>query len=122
MRKNKKTLILGATPNPDRYAYKAAIRLSHAGYPIVLVGLKKGIVAGVDIQSNLTVYDDVHTVTVYLSPQNQQMYYKYILDLNPERVIFNPGTENPEFYTLLEASGVEVLEACTLVMLASLEY
>ena len=60
---------------------------------------------------------DIHTVTLYVGPANQPQYYDYILRINPQRVIFNPGTENTEFMTILQDKGIETEEACTLVLL-----
>ena len=74
------------------------------------------------IKHNLDEFQNIDTVTLYLNPKNQEPYYQQILDLKPRRVIFNPGTENPEFYKLLEAEGVEVEVACTLVLLATGQY
>jgi len=115
----KKTVIIGATTNPSRYAYIAANRLDQKGEEFVPVGIKKGEVAGKEI-SDLTEkphFDDVHTVTLYIGPQNQEEWYDYILGLKPERIIFNPGTENPELESLAQDQGIETLNACTLVML-----
>ena len=118
----KKTLILGATTNPSRYAYLAANRLVKAGHQIINVGIKSGEVAGEPIQSFETVHVDINTITLYLGPQNQKEYYKYLLETNPKRIIFNPGTENPELEELAKNQGIEVLEACTLVLLATNQY
>ena len=118
----KKTLILGATTNPSRYAYLAANRLVQAGHQIINVGIKSGEIAGESIQSFETVHVDINTITLYLGPQNQKKYYKYILKTNPKRIIFNPGTENPELEELAKKQGIEVLEACTLVLLATNQY
>jgi uncharacterized protein len=113
-----KTLILGATPNPDRYAYRAAISLQKNGHEIVLVGIKQGQINGVTIQNGMPDVKHVHTVTLYVGPQNQRQYYDYILSLKPKRVIFNPGTENSEFENLLQQNKIEPVIACTLVMLS----
>ncbi len=118
----KKTLILGATPDPSRYAYLAANRLMRTGHPIVNVGIKKGEVAGVAIEKAETVYDDIDTITLYVGPQNQPPLYDYILATNPKRIIFNPGTENPELRRMARERGIETLSACTLVMLSTGEY
>jgi len=67
-------------------------------------------------------FQNIDTVTLYLNPKNQKEYYQQIVDLNPRRVIFNPGTENPEFYEILENAGIEVEVACTLVLLATGQY
>ncbi|MFD1769442.1 CoA-binding protein [Sphingobacterium suaedae] len=118
----KKTLILGASPNPARYAYLVANKLVRKGYPIVNVGRKKGAVAGVDIEQMDVIHSDIDTITLYVGPQNQAPYYDYILQTNPKRVIFNPGAENEELKTKLQEVGIEAVEACTLVMLNTGQY
>lgn len=119
-----KTVIIGATPNPARYAYFAAQNLKQRGHEFVPVGIKKGEVQGIPIQNinDKPVIKDVDTVTMYVGPRNQQGWYDYILGLKPRRIIFNPGSENPEFERLAESKGVEVIEACTLVMLRTNQY
>lgn len=118
----KKTLILGASTNPARYAYLVANKLVRKGHPIVNVGRKVGKVAGVEIQLPETIYTDIDTITVYVGPQNQAPYYDYILNTKPKRLIFNPGAENPELAELARNKGIEVIEACTLVMLNTGQY
>jgi len=121
---NKKTVIIGATTNPSRYAYLAAGMLTEYNHEIVPIGLKKGEVYGKQILliNERPLVNDVNTVTLYIGPQHQPEHYDYILSLKPKRVIFNPGTENEEFEKLLATAGTETLEACTLVMLRSLQY
>lgn len=118
----KKTLILGATTNPDRYAYLAAQRLTQHGHPIINVGIKSGEVAGVPIEPANKIHSDIDTLTLYIGPANQPAYYDYILKTKPHRIIFNPGTENPEMEQLAKAAGIETIEACTLVMLSTGQY
>jgi len=121
---SKKTVILGATTNPQRYAYIAADRLLKAGHEIVPVGIKKGEVFGykiLDVTSSPMV-DEVDTITMYVGPQHQKNLYDYITQLHPKRVVFNPGSENPELEKLLRSEGVEVVEGCTLVMLSTNQY
>jgi len=118
----KKTLILGATPNEDRYAYLAANRLVKNGHPIVNVGLKKGVVAGVPIEKPETIHEDIDTVTLYVGPQHQEPLYDYILKTNPKRIIFNPGTENSELRQMANKEGIETEYACTLVLLSIGQY
>jgi hypothetical protein len=118
----KKTLILGATTNPARYANLAAHRLAAQGHPIINVGLKQGEVAGVQIEPAEKIHQDVDTITLYLGPQNQAQYYDYILNTKPRRIIFNPGAENPELESLAEKNGIETTEACTLVLLSTGQY
>ena len=114
----KKTLVLGASPNPSRVSNTAINRLRANGHEVVAVGVRAGNVDGVDIQLSRPEPDDVHTVSLYLNPQRQADYYDYILQLNPERLVFNPGTENPELIQLARAQGIEVSVGCMLVMLA----
>ncbi|MFT5885993.1 MAG: putative CoA-binding protein [Arcticibacterium sp.] len=115
----KKTLILGASNNPSRYSFTAAQRLTKAEHPIVLVGVKRGEVAGQQIIHSTEGISNIHTVTVYLSQKNQTSYEGFILALKPKRVIFNPGAENPGLMQKLAEQGVEAVEACTLVMLGT---
>ena len=118
----KKTLILGASDNPARYSYLALNRLKNHGHPIVAIGRKESVVAGVPIQQGTPVEKDVDTVTLYLNPSHQEMYYDYILSLNPKRIIFNPGTENDELESLAKRNGIKTMEACTLVLLSTGQY
>ena len=118
----KKTLVLGATDNPARYAYRAVHQLKSHGHEVVPVGIRKGAVAGLEIRNDRPAAEDVDTVTLYVGPQNQPAWYDYILDLNPKRIIFNPGTENPELEELAHQRGIQTEEACTLVMLSVGQY
>ncbi len=116
----KKTAIIGATTNPSRYAFIAAERLVRHGHEIVPVGIKKGTVAGVEILDIRTYpkITGIDTLTLYLGPQNQPPWYDYLISLQPNRIIFNPGTENYEFQKMASKSGIETEEACTLVLLS----
>ncbi|HUH20119.1 CoA-binding protein [Albibacterium sp.] len=118
----KKTMIIGATPNIDRYANKAATRLVYTGHKIVNIGVKKGEAAGKTIEKADKIYNDIHTITLYIGSQIQKEYYDYILKTKPKRLIFNPGAENPELYKLAEENGIEATNACTLVLLASNQF
>lgn len=120
--KNKKTLVLGATTRPDRYAYKAIHSLVSHGHSVLAIGVDKGEVAGVTIQTKALPLKNIDTVTLYLNPIRQRDYYNYIIETKPKRVLFNPGTENPEFYQLLRSNNIEVEVACTLVLLATNQY
>lgn len=114
----KRTLVLGATPNPERYAYLAVKRLRSHGHETIPVGIRSGEIDGLAIQQGTPAQEGIDTVTLYIGPQRQPAYYDYILGLHPKRIIFNPGTENPELEQLAEAQGIETVEACTLVMLS----
>lgn len=113
----KKTLVLGGSTNPGRYANKAILKLRAYGHPVVSVGLNEGAVQDVKIQTGLPDFKDIHTVTLYLSPKNQLQYYHYILGLKPKRIVFNPGTENAELAMLAQENNIQVIEYCTLILL-----
>ena len=118
----KKTLVLGASENPARYSNLAINRLTNNQHPVVAIGRKKGMVAGIPIETERIPWDDIDTVTLYLNSRHQQEYYDYILSLHPKRIIFNPGTENEELAALALKNGIRPLEACTLVMLSTGQY
>jgi uncharacterized protein len=120
--KNKKTLVLGATTKPERYAYKAMNMLTQKGHTVLAIGQNAGEVAGVKIQTKAIPVKNIDTVTLYLNPVRQRDYYNYIIEAQPKRVVFNPGTENPEFYQLLELNNIKAEVACTLVLLATNQY
>lgn len=115
----KKTLVIGASENPERYSNKAIHALVSHDHEVVAIGKRKGEVDGVSFNSDKTAYKNIDTVTMYVGPQNQPEYYSYIIGLKPRRVIFNPGTENPEFSSKLKAVGIDSEIACTLVLLAT---
>lgn len=121
---DKLTLIVGATTNPSRYAYFAANRLANAGIDFIPIGIKKGEVFGreiLDLRSKPAL-KGIHTITMYIGPAHQKEWMDYLIGLQPKRIIFNPGTENPDFFSAAKAAGIEVLPACTLVMLSSNQY
>ncbi len=115
----KNTLVIGASTNQERTSYTALHMLTDAHVPVFAVGLKEGTVAGVQIHKNTDGLEDqpIHTVTLYLNAQRQAEFEPYILGLNPKRIIFNPGAENPSLYQAATAQGIECCNACTLVML-----
>ena len=118
---SKLSLVVGATDNPERYAYRAAELLQAKAIPFVPIGIKKGVVFGeeiLDLRLKPTL-EEIHTITLYLGPTNQSEWIDYLIGLGPKRIIFNPGTENPQFFQKARAAGIEVLEACTLVMLTT---
>ncbi len=118
----KKTLVIGASENPDRYSNKAIRALISHNHEVVALGLKKGNVEGVTFHTEKNQFNNIDTVTMYVGPQNQPEYYSYIIGLKPRRVIFNPGTENPTFIAQLQAAGIYTEIACTLVLLATGQY
>jgi uncharacterized protein len=119
----KRTVIVGATPNPSRVAFLAADMLAEQ-HEIIPLGIKKGSVQGVEILDIRKKPDipDVDTITLYIGARHQPELYTYLIGLRPKRIIFNPGTENAEFEKLAEAHGIEAVEACTMVMLRTYQY
>lgn len=113
-----RTLLIGASTNPERYAFKAARSLRQHGHEIILLGIKAGQIDEQPILTGRPVLSDIDTVTLYVGPQHQADWYDYVLTLKPRRVIFNPGTENAEFEALLLKNNIEANEACTLVLLS----
>ena len=118
----KKTLVIGASQNPARYSYLALQKLNAHQHPVVAIGLRKGVVAGTEIETEKKPFEDIDTVTLYLNPTRQKEYYDYILSLAPKRIIFNPGTENDELAELAATKNIKTMEACTLVMLGTGQY
>jgi hypothetical protein len=120
--KNKKTLVLGASTKPERYACKAIAMLVEKGHSVIAIGQNQGEVSGVSIRTKNIPLKNIDTITLYLNPVRQRDYYNYIVDTKPKRVLFNPGTENPEFYQLLKSNNIKVEVACTLVLLTTNQY
>lgn len=120
----KNTLVIGASENVERYSNKAMRLLQQYEHPVFALGLRKGQVNGMDIETDINVFKStaIDTLTLYINPQLQKAFYNSILELNPKRVIFNPGTENIEFESLLNEKGIECEEACTLVLLRTGQY
>ncbi|KAA3624505.1 MAG: CoA-binding protein [Bacteroidetes bacterium] len=113
-----KILVLGASPNPVRYSNRAVHSLKMANYLPVPLGVRDGEIAGIEILKGKPKLENIAGVTLYLNARRQSDYYDYILDLSPRFVIFNPGTENPEFVQTLKNSGIDPIMACNLTMLA----
>jgi len=105
--KNKKTLVLGASTKPERYAFKAIAMLVDKGHSVLAIGQNAGEVAGIKIKTKAIPLSNIDTITLYLNPARQRDYYNYIVEAKPKRVIFNPGTENPELYQLLELNNIK---------------
>ena len=120
----KKTVIVGASSNPGRYAQLAGRMLREYGHPIIPLGIHEGELFEepiLDIKEKPEI-PGVDTITLYVSPKNQEGWYEYLLSLNPKRIIFNPGTENEKFMEMAEAKNIEAVTGCTLVMLRTNQY
>ena len=118
----KKTLVIGASENPARYSNMAIQSLRKHGNDVVALAKRAGKVIDTPIQTKFPESDDIDTVTLYVGSKRQPEYYNQLLELQPKRVIFNPGTENEELVELLEEKGIEAIEVCTLVMLNTGQY
>ncbi len=118
----KKTLVLGASTKPERYGNIATRRLKLYNHEVVPVGNRAGEIDGIEILLGKPEVDDVDTITLYLNPKRQVEFYNYIIGLKPKRIIFNPGTENPELVKLARQHGIESEIACTLVLLSVGQY
>lgn len=119
---SKRTLVVGASLKSNRYSYTAIKRLIANGHEVKALGIKEGDVDGVKIETGMPNFKGIDTVTLYLNPKRHEMYYQYIISLKPKRVIFNPGTENEEFSSLLRENNIKAENACSLVLLATNQY
>ncbi|MCF6241796.1 MAG: CoA-binding protein [Bacteroidales bacterium] len=113
----KKTIVIGASPKSERFSNKAVRLLNVNGHPVIAQGIREGKIGEIEIIRGKPQVSDIHTVTMYIGTARQPEYYDYILGLNPQRIIFNPGTENPELKQMAKEKGIETVENCTLVML-----
>jgi uncharacterized protein len=118
----KKTMVLGASENTERYSNQAVRKLVAYGHPVIAIGKKAGLIEKFKIEQEQLQHKDVDTITIYLGEKNQKEFYDYILSLKPKRIIFNPGAENIELEELAKENGIETMEACTLVMLSTGQY
>lgn len=119
---SKKTLVLGASPNPERYSHKAVLALTKNGHEVVAIGSREGFIGAIDIVTGHEIPKDIHTITVYMNASNQAKWNNFMLQCQPKRIIFNPGAENDTLRAIAQSEGIEVLDACTLVLLATGSY
>lgn len=119
---SKTTLVIGASSKPERYSNAAVRLLQQYGHQVIPIAKRAGFINGLPIRTDFPTDEKIHTVTLYIGPKHQPEYYELLLNLKPERVIFNPGTFNETFKNLLENGGIETIEDCTLIMLRSGEY
>ena len=117
MKSEKKTLLIGASLNAERMSNRVAKLLAQQEYETILIGNRDGSINENKIYTSLPDLKNIDTVTMYLAPEKQSQYYNYILSLQPKRIIFNPGAENPELARLAVENGIEVINVCTMVML-----
>lgn len=118
----KRTVVIGASPNRERYSYEATVRLAAAGEEVFPIGIRKGQIGDLEIITDRPIIDNVDTITLYVGPQHQSAWSDYLFELHPRRVIFNPGTVNDALIAKLEAAGIHTEVACTLVLLSTRSY
>jgi predicted CoA-binding protein len=116
------TMVLGASPNSERYSYMATVLLLEKGHDVYPYGIKEGMIQSLPILQVWPSNGSINTLTLYLGPKAQEAYYDEIIALKPDRIIFNPGTENAVLANLANAAHIETIEACTLVMLTTGQY
>ena len=117
-----RTVVLGASTKESRYSHKAVLMLSESGHEVYPIGLRTGLIGEVEILTGQPEIKNVGTITMYLSAKNQEPLYDYILSLKPQRIIFNPGSENAELSSIAREAGIRVVQACTLVLLRTGQY
>jgi predicted CoA-binding protein len=119
---SKSTLVIGASLKETRFSNKCVRTLKSGNFPVTAIGLREGMIDTTPVLTGTPELENIHTVTLYLSSDNQKAWYDYILKLNPKRVVFNPGAENKEFADMLSTAGIETIEDCTIIMVQSGRY
>ena len=117
-----RTLVIGASDNPDRYSHKVVLKLLDSGIKVIPMGINQGNIADLVIVRPFEKQKNIHTVSIYITPKVQKEYYKYIINLQPKRVLFNPGTENPKFSKILQKHNIYWENSCSLVLLSTNQY
>jgi uncharacterized protein len=120
---DKVTVVLGASPKPERFSNMAVVKLQKFDYPVIAIGLREEYIGYIRIKKGMpSDLGPVHTIAMYLGPPNQKKYYNYILSLKPKRIVFNPGTINPELTEMAKKNGIVTVNDCVLLMLNSGRY
>lgn len=114
---SKKTLVLGASHKADRYSNRAIKKLLSYHHEVVAIGMRECTIESVQVQKGQPAFEGIHTITLYMNPNNQEQFLDYLIDLEPKRIIFNPGTWNPKLEKMAREAGIETEEDCTLMML-----
>lgn len=117
-----KTLVIGASVNPNRYSNRVVLKLLDSGIKVIPMGINQGNIADLVIVRPFEKQKNIHTVSIYIKPEIQKEYYKYIINLQPKRVLFNPGTENPIFSQILQKHNIYWENSCSLVLLSTNQY
>lgn len=116
-------LVVGASAKEDRYSNKAMKMLEEYDHNPIPLAPAGGMILGRKVRTRLAdVEEAVDTVTLYIGAERQGELLEALIAKPPRRIIFNPGTENPDAYPRLEAAGITVIEACTLVLLRTRQF
>jgi len=115
--------VIGASPKTDRYSNQCMRSLQEHGHNPIPVALARKEILGRAVYPNLaSIPCGIDTITLYVRPSLQTSVLDEAVRIKPNRIIFNPGTENPGEYQRLRNAGIEVVEACTLVMLSTNQF
>ncbi len=121
--KKQRVVVVGASPKPERYSNRAVCLLVQHGHDVVPINPTESTIEGLTAIPGLEqISGHVDTVTLYVSAKISSTFEKAIIDLQPDRVIFNPGAENPALQEKLNAKDIETEEACTLVLLSTNQF
>ncbi|WP_075602340.1 CoA-binding protein [Saccharicrinis aurantiacus] len=117
-----KTLVIGASPKAERYSNKAIKLLISHGHKVIALGNRAGQIDNTPIVTQLENTTDIDTITMYIGAKHQAQYFDLIKSIQPRRTILNPGTENPELEKFATLENIEIIHACTLVLLSTNQY
>jgi hypothetical protein len=114
---NEKILVLGASDNVNRTSYSAIKLLANRGLQVSAIGQRKGNVETVPVYDETLHIKQADVVSIFLTAKKQKKYYNYILSLKPKRIVFNPGSENPELEFLAQKNHIQIIKGCTIALL-----
>ena len=114
--------ILGASNKPERYSYKAFLKLREYGYETYLISPRYKAIEGQKVYASVNEVKNIDTLTIYVNPSILQKLVDQIITLHPRRIIFNPGTEDPDSEKQFQDHGIATEHACTLVLLATKQF
>ena len=121
--KRQRVIVIGASAKPERYSNRAVRLLIQHGHEVVPVNPAVSSIEGLPVVSRLEdLSGHVDTVTLYVSAERSSALEDAITHLHPDRVIFNPGAENPALRAILEGNGICTEEACTLILLKTEQF
>lgn len=114
-----RVIVIGVSPNPARYSYQCVEALVHANYEVIAIGIRAGYIGKIKICTDRPLLKDIDTIILYVNKEVQQNYLDYVLQLNPAKILFNPGTECPEMAQVAIDNGIAIKYDCALVLINS---